>query len=266
EEEEHQEGRPSRLRQELHGAVPVIGFAGAPWTLATYLVEGGGSKNFATIKAMIYSTPALLHQLLDKLARTITLYLNAQIETGAQVVQLFDTWAGELSPEAYEEFALAYERQVIEGLRKTDCELNRMRNAECGMRIEKPSDSPNPQSAIRNPQSADPIPVILYINGCGNILEKMMTSGADVLSIDWRIDLGEAQRRVGDRVALQGNVDPCVLLGSRQRVEQVTRETLAKGGGVGHILNLGHGILPQTPVENAQAFVEVATKTERRSL
>ncbi|MBI3949266.1 MAG: uroporphyrinogen decarboxylase [Acidobacteria bacterium] len=216
-----------RLRQELRGAVPLIGFAGAPWTLATYLVEGGGSKNFAAIKALAYSEPNLLHQLLDKLARAISLYLNAQIEAGAQVMQLFDTWAGELSPEAYEEFALRYERQVIERLRRNQA------------------------------------PAILYINGCGNILEKMATSGADVLSLDWRVDLADARRRVGDQVALQGNVDPGVLLGSRERVEEITRETLNKGGGVGHILNLGHGILPNTPVENAQAFVAVAKKMER---
>jgi uroporphyrinogen decarboxylase len=211
-----------RLGGELQGLAPVIGFAGAPWTLATYLVEGGGSKNFATIKALLYSEPRLLHQLLEKLARAITLYLKAQIEAGAQVVQLFDTWAGELSTEAYEEFALRYEQQVIEGLPR------------------------------------DRAPVILYINGCGNVLEQMAASGADVLSIDWRVDLAEARRRVGDRVALQGNVDPCVLLGSRERVTQIARETLAKGGGQGHILNLGHGILPQTPVENAQAFVNAA--------
>jgi uroporphyrinogen decarboxylase len=214
------------LRQELRGAVPVIGFAGAPWTLATYLVEGGGSKNFAAIKAMAYAEPNLLHQLLDKLARTITRYLNAQIEAGAQVVQLFDTWAGELSPEAYEEFALRYERHVIEGLQR------------------------------------DQVPVILYINGCGAILERMATSGADVLSIDWRIDLAEARQRVGDRVALQGNLDPGVLLGARARVVQLTRDILAKGGGVGHILNLGHGILPNTPVESAQAFVNAAKNSQ----
>lgn len=211
-----------RLRHELRGAVPLIGFAGAPWTLATYLVDGGGSKNFAAIKAMTYSEPNLLHQLLDKLARAMTRYLNAQIEAGAQVVQLFDTWAGELGPEAYEEFALRYERQVIDGLKR------------------------------------DQAPVILYINGCGGILEKMATSGADVLSLDWRVDLREARQRVGERVALQGNLDPGVLLGTRERVEQLTGDLLAKGGGVGHILNLGHGILPTTPVENAKAFVAVA--------
>jgi uroporphyrinogen decarboxylase len=211
-----------RLRHELRGAVPLIGFAGAPWTLATYLVDGGGSKNFAAIKAMAYSEPKLLHQLLDKLARAMTRYLNAQIEAGAQVVQLFDTWAGELSPEAYEEFALRYERQVSDGLKR------------------------------------DQAPVILYINGCGGILEKMATSGADVLSLDWRVDLAEARQRVGDRVALQGNLDPGVLLGSRERVEHLTGDILAKGGGIGHILNLGHGILPTTLVENAKAFVAVA--------
>ncbi len=218
------------LRRELGNAVPLIGFAGAPWTLATYLVEGGGSKSFAAIKAMAYSEPNLLHRLLDKLARAITRHLNAQIEAGAQVVQLFDTWAGELSPEAYEEFALRYERQVIDGLKR------------------------------------EHTPVILYINGSSAILDKMAASGADVLSIDWRVDFAEAQARVGDRVALQGNLDPGVLLGSREQVEQLTRDILVKGGGIGHIVNLGHGILPNTPVENARAFIETAQQMERKLL
>lgn len=213
-----------RLRTELGGDVPIIGFAGAPWTLATYLVEGGTSRHFAAAKSLAYAHPDLLHRLLEKLARTIALFLQAQIEAGADVVQLFDTWAGELSADAYEEFALPYQRQIIESLPR------------------------------------DRVPVILYVNGCAHILEKMARSGADVLSIDWRLDLAEARRRVGDRFALQGNVDPGVLLGARERVEQVVRDTLRKGGGVGHILNLGHGILSQTPVENARALVEVARK------
>ncbi len=216
-----------RLRRELQDGVPIIGFAGAPWTLATYLVEGGTSRHFAVVKSLAYSHPSLLHRLLGKLAQTITLFLQAQIEAGADVVQLFDTWAGELSADAYEEFALPYQRQIIESLPR------------------------------------ERVPAILYINGCAHILEKMARSGADVLSIDWRLDLAEARRRVGDRLALQGNVDPGVLLGARERVEQVARETLSKGGGVGHILNLGHGILPQTPVENARALVDVAKRWTR---
>ncbi len=218
-----------RLRRDLDGVAPVIGFAGAPWTLATYLVGGGGSKSLAAIKAMLYSAPKCLHQLLGKLARATTAYLNAQIEAGAQVVQLFDTWAGELSPEAYDEYALGYERQVIESLQR------------------------------------DRAPVILYINGCGGILEKMATSGADVLSVDWRLGLADARRRVGNSVALQGNVDPGVLLGSHECVTKAVGQALVNGGGTGHILNLGHGILPQTPIENAKAFVEAAKQFRGRS-
>jgi len=209
------------LRKELDGAAPLIGFAGAPWTLAAYMVEGGGSKNYAHIKGMANREPKMLASLLEKIADTITIYLNAQIEAGAQVVQLFDTWAGDLSPKDYERFALPYVQRIVEGLRREQA------------------------------------PVILYMNGCGDRLEKMLKSGADVLSIDWRIDLAEAKKRVGSAVALQGNVDPCILLGPREGVEQAVRETLIKGGS-GHILNLGHGILPSTPVENAKAFVDAA--------
>jgi uroporphyrinogen decarboxylase len=216
----------TQLRRELNGAAPVIGFGGAPWTLASYLIEGGTSKNLAAIKSIAYADPGLLHALLDKLARMMTIYLNAQIEAGAQVIQVFDTWAGELGGPAYKEFALRYEQQVIEGLKR------------------------------------DKTPVILYVNNCSHILEDMATAKADVLSIDWRVDLADAKRRVGHQVALQGNVDPCVLLGRPDQIEQITRETLAKGGGAGHILNLGHGILPQTPVEHAQTFVQVAKEWE----
>lgn len=209
-----------KLRRELNGAVPVIGFAGAPWTLATYIVANGKSAGVASAKSMMLHSPDLLHRLLEKLTLSVTGYLNGQIDAGAQVIQLFDTWAGELSPSDYEEFALRYERHVIEGLKRKG------------------------------------IPVILYVNGCAGILERMASSGADVLSIDWRLDLSDARRRVGNRVALQGNLDPQVLLGPRERVFQLARQTVRDGGGAGHILNLGHGILPNTPVENARAFVE----------
>lgn len=210
------------LRRELDGAVPLIGFAGAPWTLAAYMIEGGGSKNYAQVKRMMFAEPKTFHALLDKIADTVILYLNAQIEAGAQIVQLFDSWAGELSRRDYEEFALPYERKIFESI---------------------------------NRQSA---PAILFINGCGNFLEKMATSGADVLSIDWRIDLAEARKRVGDNVTLQGNLDPCVLLTTPEIITEKARELIRKGGGHRHILNLGHGILPPTPVENARAFIEAA--------
>jgi uroporphyrinogen decarboxylase len=214
------------LRKRLGASAPLIGFAGAPFTLASYMVEGGGTRNYAEIKRMMYREPMTIHRLLDKLADTIILYINAQIEAGAQVVQLFDTWAGELSTADYEEFALPYERKVFERIHRGPSGLT--------------------------------VPAILYVNGCSHILEKMAESGANVLSIDWRIDLAEARRRVGDKVALQGNLDPCELLGTPESIAESVKEILKKGGGLGHIMNLGHGILPMVPVENARAFIEAA--------
>ena len=208
-----------KLRQELQNEVPLIGFAGAPWTLASYMIEGGGSKSFAEIKTLAYREPQVLHALLDKLASTVSSYLLFQIESGAQVIQLFDTWAGELNRSDYEEFALPYTQKIFQAI---------------GTRV----------------------PRILYLNGCSAILESMADSGADVISIDWRISIADAKQRVGDRVALQGNLDPCVLLGPEDRIFAKTREILEQAGPVGHILNLGHGILPPTPVENARSFIK----------
>jgi len=208
-----------KLRQDLQNQVPLIGFAGAPWTLASYMIEGGGSKSFAEIKGLAYREPRVLHALLDKLASTVSSYLLFQIESGAQVIQLFDTWAGELNRSDYEEFALPYTQKIFDAV---------------GTRV----------------------PRILYLNGTSAILEAMAKSGADVISIDWRISMADARRRVGDRVALQGNLDPCLLLGPKERMLAKTREILEQAGPLGHILNLGHGILPPTPVENARAFIE----------
>ena len=210
-----------KLRQELQNEVPLIGFAGAPWTLASYMIEGGGSKNFAEIKTLAYREPQILHALLDKLASTVSSYLLFQIESGAQVIQLFDTWAGELNRSDYEEFALPYTQRIFQAI---------------GTRV----------------------PRILYLNGCSAILESMADSGADVISIDWRISIADAKQRVGDRVALQGNLDPCVLLGPEDRIFAKTKEILDQAGPAGHILNLGHGILPPTPVENARSFITFA--------
>ena len=214
------------LRRALSDEVPLIGFAGAPFTLASYMIEGGASRNFAEIKRMMYREPRLLHELLEKITDAIVLYLNAQIEAGVHVVQLFDTWAGELAPEDYVEFALTYEQRVFESLHRGPAGLG--------------------------------VPAILYINGCSAILEQMARSGANVLSIDWRLDLAEARRRIGERLSLQGNLDPCALLGTPESIVERVREMLRKGGGLGHIVNLGHGILPMTPVENAQAFIDAA--------
>jgi len=211
------------LRRELDGAVPLIGFAGAPWTVAAYMIEGGGSKNYAQVKRMMFAEPATFHALLDKIADTIVLYLNAQIEAGAQVIQLFDSWAGELSPRDYAEFALPYEQKIFESLNR------------------------------------DAAPRILYINGSGTLLEEMATCGADVLSIDWRVDLEAARARVGETLTLQGNLDPCVLLSTPENITERARELIRAGGGRRHILNLGHGILPMTPVENAKAFIKAGT-------
>jgi uroporphyrinogen decarboxylase len=211
------------LKRELDGAVPLIGFAGAPWTLAAYMIEGGGSKNYAEIKRMMYGEPATLHALLDKITDTIILYLNAQIASGADIVQLFDSWAGELSVADYREFALPYTRRIFGSI---------------------------------NRQAA---PAILYANGSGNFLEDMASSGADVLSIDWRLDLATVRGRVGIDITLQGNLDPCVLLTSPEVVAAQAARVL-KQGGKRHILNLGHGILPSTPVDKARAFVDAAKK------
>ncbi len=208
-----------KLRSELDNAVPLIGFAGAPWTLASYMIEGGGSKSFSEIKGMAFREPQMLHDLLGKIARTISAYLLFQIESGAQVVQLFDTWAGDLTRSDYEEFALPYTQKIF---------------AAIGTRV----------------------PRMLYINGCSTILESMARSGAEVLSIDWRLPIDEARRRVGDQVALQGNLDPCLLLGTKDRLLRNAEDILKRAGPVGHIMNLGHGILPPTPVENARTFVD----------
>jgi uroporphyrinogen decarboxylase len=210
------------LRRELDGAVPLIGFAGAPWTLAAYMIEGGGSKNYAEVKRMMYSEPDTFHALLDKIADTVILYLDAQIEAGAQVIQLFDSWAGELSPRDYAEFALPYEQKIFESLDR------------------------------------EAVPAIIYINGSGTFLEQMATCGADVLSLDWRVSLRGARARLGDKLTLQGNLDPCVLLSTPEIITEKARELIGEGGGHRHILNLGHGILPMTPVENARAFIDAA--------
>jgi uroporphyrinogen decarboxylase len=203
----------------LGPAIPVIGFAGAPWTVASYMVAGGGGNAGDRARQMLYSEPALLRALLEKIARATGRYLAAQIAAGAAVVQLFDTWAGELGREEYEAFALPATRLAIEA-------------AEAG-----------------------DVPVILYARGGGHLLGCMAQAGAQVLSVDWRVDMAEARERLGPAVALQGNVDPYALLGPAEVAERAARTAVEKTGGVGHILNLGHGLLPMTPVENARAFV-----------
>jgi len=209
-----------RLRSALHEETALLGFCGAPFTLAAYMVEGGGSKTFATTKALLYSEPATMHALLAKLADTMAEYVAAQIGAGAQAVQVFDTWAGELAPDAYERFALPYQKVVVDRIR------------------------------------AASVPAILFVNGCGGVLERMADTGADVLSTDWRIRLDAVRARVGSAYALQGNVDPAILLTTKEAVGDAARAAMRAAGQSGHILNLGHGVLPSTSLECAQAFVD----------
>jgi uroporphyrinogen decarboxylase len=212
------------IRRELAGRVPLIGFAGSPWTLATYMVEGGSSREFARIKTLLYQEPLTLHALLDKLAASVTLYLNAQIKAGAQAVMLFDTWGGALAAAAYREFSLRYMTQIANGLlREHD---NRR------------------------------VPLILFTKGGGGWLESMAESGADALGIDWTQDIGEARRRVGDKVALQGNLDPAVLRASPEQIrEQAGLVLEGFGHGSGHAFNLGHGVTQDVPPEHVAALI-----------
>jgi uroporphyrinogen decarboxylase len=212
------------IRRELHGRVPLIGFAGSPWTVGTYMVEGGGSKNFARIKGMMYAEPALLHRLLDTVTSATTLYLNAQIEAGAQAVMVFDTWGGALAPAQYREFSLAYMARIVAGL---------TRERE-GRRV----------------------PVVLFTKGGGAWLDAMAATGADALGVDWTTDLATARRLTGGRVALQGNLDPCVLYAPPAAIrEEVKRVLESFGRGQGHVFNLGHGIHPDVKPEHAGAMV-----------
>ena len=222
------------VRRALAGSVPLIGFSGSPYTLACYMVEGGGSDDFRTLKTMLYARPDLLHRILEVNTRAVTDYLNAQIEAGAQVVMIFDTWGGNLSTAAYEEFSLAYVRRVITGL---------VRENE-GRRV----------------------PVILFTKGGGEWLEVMASAGCDALGVDWSTDLARARRRVGARVSLQGNLDPAVLLASPAVARVEARRVLdAYGGEPGHVFNLGHGITPQASIDTVDAVVdEVRTYSKRQ--
>jgi len=214
----------STIRRELNGRVPLIGFSGSPWTLATYMVEGGSSKDFRKSKAMLYDNPQAMHLLLDKLAQSVTAYLNGQILAGAQAVQIFDSWGGSLSAAAYQEFSLAYMRKIVSGL-------------------------------IREHEGRK-VPVILFTKGGGLWLESIADAGADALGLDWTCDIGEARRRVGGKVALQGNMDPTVLYANPQAIRQEVANILKSyGSGTGHVFNLGHGITPEVDPANAGAFI-----------
>ena len=213
------------IRRELNGRVPLIGFAGSPWTVGTYVVEGGGSRNFEHIKGMLYGAPRELHRLLDKLARATILYLNAQIAAGAQAVMVFDTWGGSLTPADYREFSLRYMRQIVDGLTRV--------------------------------ADGRKVPVILFTKGGGQWLADMAETGCDALGVDWTTDLADARRAVRDKVALQGNLDPSVLYAPPAQIrEQVGRVLASYGNGHGHVFNLGHGIHPEVPPEHALAMVD----------
>jgi uroporphyrinogen decarboxylase len=215
----------SLIRKELRGSIPLIGFAGSPWTLATYMVEGGSSKDFAKVKSLAFNEPELMHQLLSKLATSVAAYLTEQIRSGAQAVQLFDTWGGALSHNAYREFSLRYMTEIIDQL----------------------------------PREADGrrVPVIVFTKGGGQWLEAIADCGADAVGLDWTTDIGAARERVGDRVCLQGNMDPTLLNASPERIREEVAEILASfGGGSGHVFNLGHGITPGINPDHVAAMVD----------
>jgi uroporphyrinogen decarboxylase len=227
----------AEIRRALGNSVPLIGFSGSPFTLACYMVEGGGSDDFRTVKTMLYSRPDLLHKILSVTADAVTSYLNAQIESGAQAVQIFDTWGGALSHAAFEEFSLAYMKRVIAGLKKT--------------------------------HDGERIPCIVFTKGGGQWLEKIADSGCDAVGLDWTTDIGTARQRVGGKIALQGNFDPIALFASPEAVSREATRILdcyaASGGGnTGHIFNLGHGINQHTPPENVAVLVETVHGYKRK--
>ena len=215
----------SMIRQELNGRVPLIGFSGSPWTLATYMIEGQSSRDFTRAKTMLYTQPELLHQLLEKLALSVIDYLNAQILAGAQVVQIFDTWGGALSHSAYLEFSLTYMAKIVDGL-------------------------------IKQADGRD-VPVILFTKGGGLWLEAMADTGCDCLGLDWTVDIGAAHHRVGDKVALQGNMDPAILRAKPEVIRGEVKRILGSfGQNDGHVFNLGHGITPDINPDNAKIFID----------
>ncbi|MCO7224472.1 uroporphyrinogen decarboxylase [Pleionea sp. CnH1-48] len=215
----------SVIRKELDGKVPLIGFSGSPWTLATYMIEGGATKNFSVIKEMMFSAPELLHQVLSVLADSVVEYLNAQIEAGAQAVMIFDTWGGVLTPRDYRAFSLDYMARIVDGLKREN--------------------------------EGRQVPVTLFTKNGGQWLDQMAATGCDCLGVDWTTNLADARERVAGKVALQGNMDPSVLYGSPERIREEVATILASyGKGSGHVFNLGHGIHPTVNPEHAKVFVD----------
>jgi uroporphyrinogen decarboxylase len=221
------------IRRELDGRVPLIGFTGSPWTLATYMVEGSSSKEFAKVKGMLYDNPKALHLLLDKLADSIILYLNAQIAAGAQAAMIFDTWGGSLTPATYREFSLHYMQKIVDGVTREN--------------------------------DGHKVPVILFTKGGAQWLEPMADTRCDGLGLDWTINIADARARVGDKVALQGNMDPCVLYASPEVIRQQVADILASyGQGSGHVFNLGHGIHQHINPENVAVLVDAVHELGRQ--
>jgi len=213
------------IRKNLNGRVPLIGFSGSPWTLATYMVEGSSSKTFSKVKGMMFDQPKLMHKMLDKLAQSVASYLNAQIAAGAQAVMLFDTWGGALGTEEYKEFSLYYAQQV--------------------------------RSLLNTNQNGTQVPTVLFTKGGGQWLESMADSGYDALGLDWQTDIGLARERVGSKVALQGNMDPITLYAGAEIIKAKVEMILEKYGvGTGHVFNLGHGILPDINPDSVKVMVD----------
>jgi uroporphyrinogen decarboxylase len=226
----------TQIRGAINGRVPLIGFSGSPWTLACYMVEGAGSREFHTVKKMLYSRPDLMHRILDINAKAVTAYLNAQIDAGAQAVMIFDSWGGALADGAYQTFSLRYMQQILAGLQRE----------KDGVRI----------------------PAVVFTKGGGIWLDQMADIGADALGLDWTVNLGTARALVGDRVALQGNLDPAILFAAPDQIAaEVERSLTAYGtpsNGHGHVFNLGHGISQFTPPESVTAMVEAVHSFSRK--
>jgi uroporphyrinogen decarboxylase len=224
----------SLIKKDLNGKIPLIGFSGSPWTLAAYMVEGGTSKSFSKIKGLMYDNPKHLHMLLSTLSDTIIDYLNAQIEAGADSVMIFDSWGGLLSQGSFEEFSLYYMDKIING-------LNRERNGVV-------------------------IPVTLFTKGGSMWLEKIANTGCDAVALDWNVELGDAQSRIGNKVALQGNLDPSVLFASPEVIEKEVNKIMSQyKGETGHVFNLGHGITPDVDPDNVKALVDAVHNFDRKN-
>ncbi len=223
----------SVIKKALNNRVPLIGFTGSPWTLATYMVEGGSSKNFAKVRGLMYENPAHMHQLLNKLADTIIDYLNGQLQVGADSVMIFDTWGGLLNKQSYEDFSLQYMTKIVNGIKR---EFN-----------------------------GKTIPVTLFTKGGAMWLEQIANSGCDGVALDWTVELDDAQRRIGTKVALQGNLDPCVLYASPEKIRKEVKKTLSQfQGDTGHVFNLGHGTSPDVNPEHMKVLVDAVHEFSKR--